>query len=100
MKILQLFVEQIDYVAIHGHERAEVGSPEWHFHNYASHGENGGYQHCEGGSKNPYKLKHFPATNHVINKEFARGHGKNYDPQWFRFKKEVDVPQEVPERFK
>ena len=69
-----------DYVKEHGHERVGVGSVEWFFHNYEH-----GYKHCSGGDANPYELKHWNGKGHVIDKEYARGHGVNRKPTWFHF---------------
>jgi hypothetical protein len=45
-------------------------------------------QHCEGPPSNPYKIKHV-GDKHAINKEYARGHGENGVPIWFRFFKKL-----------
>jgi len=86
MYISKLFLEQLDYNIIHGHERSEVGSIEWFFHNYEH-----GYKHCKGGKANPYEIVHRDIDNkHSINKEFARGHGIKKVPTWFKFKYKLD----------
>jgi len=78
-KVAGHFLARTDYVGIHGHDKCETGSNEWHFHNYEH-----GYKHCSGGEKNPYEVKHFD-KKHGISKEYARGHGRGYEPQWFHF---------------
>ena len=69
----------------HGHKAVSVGSNEWYFHNYEN-----GYKHCKGGGSNPYELKHDKNGKHLINKEFARGHGRNRKPTWFHFKESTN----------
>jgi len=81
MRFKQFIQEQFDYKKEHGHDRVPVGSTEWYFHNYEH-----GYKHCSGGEKNPYKLVH-TKNGHEIDKEYARGHGVNTEPQWFQFTK-------------
>jgi hypothetical protein len=68
----------------HGHPAPKVGSVEWYFHNH-EHGLN----HCRGGAKNPYEVRHSPEGGHEISKEYARGHGLKRMPQWFRFPKKT-----------
>jgi len=72
-----------DYMKDHGHERAKVNSVIWYFHNYEH-----GYKHCKGGMKNPYEIEHYKNI-HIINKQYARGHGQGRKPQWFKFTKKV-----------
>jgi len=83
MKFKEIY-EQINYKEIHGHDRVESNTVEWYFHNYEH-----GYKHCIGSEKNPYKIKHINGK-HGINKKYARGHGINSNPQWFKFTKKLD----------
>ncbi len=75
--------ELYDYNKNHGHDRTEVGSILWHFHNYEH-----GYKHCKGGEINAYKIEHYNEI-HIINKQYARGHGIKREPQWFKFIEEI-----------
>jgi hypothetical protein len=77
------FIQEFDYVKIHGHEKCKINSVLWYFHNYEH-----GYKHCKGGLKNPYKIEHFKGK-HIIDKEFARGHGIKRSPSWFKFTKKI-----------
>lgn len=77
---------ETDYKAVHGHAKAKVGTIEYYFHNFATHDDNVGYQHCVGGAANPYKLKHIGTNfSHAISKQYARGHGAANVPTWFEF---------------
>jgi len=92
--INQLVYEAINYQNIHGHDRVKSNSIEWYFHNYEREpGQKNGYKHCKGGKQNPYSLDHYKLPNgdiiHVIDKEYARGHGINRKPQWFKFNKKI-----------
>jgi len=109
--ILNYLNEGLDYKKLHGHNRVKVGSILWYFHNYEH-----GYKHCVGGDANPYEVDHHTLKSgkivHVINTEYARGHGYNGEPQWFKFTKPVDDihyflnsgvkidVKDVPEKFK
>ncbi len=100
-------INKQDIPTAHGHVNFPVGSVGWHFHHKA-HGE---LVHCEGGAKNPYKIIHI-GKKHGINKEYARGHGINTAPQWFKFEKKISDKQydllsgvkveteDVPDKFK
>ena len=77
------FIQEFDYVKKHGHERAKINSIIWYFHNYEH-----GYKHCVGSLKNNYRIEHFNGE-HIINKEYARGHGINRKPHWFKFTKKI-----------
>jgi len=105
---------RLNYKTIHGHGKKPAGSIAWYFHNFATHGDNVGYQHCVGGDANPYEIKHITrdgTMEHVISKEYSRGHGYSSKPQWFHFLdkldngydlssgEKVDVA-DVPKRFK
>jgi len=89
--IIQYLKEEVDYKKLHGHDRVEIGSNQWFFHNYEH-----GYKHCVGGEINPYEVDHhtMPSANgkiiHVINSEYARGHGIKRKPQWFKFVDRID----------
>jgi len=89
------------------HSAPAGGTIEWFFH----HDDHETVVHCEGSETNPYRLKHV-GKKHVINKEYARGHGVKVIPTWFKFTgkisvgwwdlssgKEIDV-SEVPDSFK
>lgn len=92
MPITKLGKAVIDAKKIHGHDKVKAKSVAWYFHNNASHGPGGhddtqgnyGYQHCEGSESNNYKVKHL-GKDHVITKQYARGHGVNTEPTWFKF---------------
>jgi HK97 family phage portal protein len=83
----------------HGHKKSKPGTIEWHFHfegmvNEQGEHDHGGilaYVHCKGGKKNPYEIKHTSNGNlkHEITKQYARGHGFNLEPQWFKFVKKL-----------
>lgn len=66
-------------------ERKYTG-PLQYFHNYEHDPE--GRTHCKGPASNPYAIEHRDGV-HVINCQFARGHGKGNKPQWFKFMKRV-----------
>lgn len=68
----------------HKHSQPKSGSIEFYFH----HPDHNTIVHCEGGPSNPYKTKHF-GKKHVINKRYARGHGVNKNPTWFKFTKKL-----------
>jgi len=53
-----------------------------YFHNYEHDPE--GLTHCRGPATNPYRIVHYNG-GHIINVEYAKGHGKRNIPQWFRF---------------
>lgn len=104
--IYLILTEQFDYKKEHGHDKVEIGSVLWYFHNREH-----GYKHCKGGEKNPYEIFHI-SGKHGIDKVFARGHGANREPQWFNFVKKltdelwevesgekIDI-NDVPKRFK
>ena len=82
--LVRTATNEVDYKDVHGHDKVETGSIAWHFHNYEH-----GYRHCTGGAANPYELKHKGAL-HYISKEYARGHGKAYNPVWFHFTTKVE----------
>jgi hypothetical protein len=107
--ILKKIAQSFNYKKEHGHDRCQVGSVPWYFHNYEH-----GYKHCSGGNANPYNVKHWENNPniHAIDKEYARGHGINRNPTWFQFTeklgdgwwdldsgKEISVT-DVPDRFK
>ena len=88
-------------------EREYTGVTQY-FHNYEHDPE--GLTHCRGPAGNPYRIVHFQGK-HIINTEYAKGHGKGNIPQWFRFTKrfglgwdltsEIKVDsKDVPERGK
>jgi len=58
-----------------------------YFHNYEHDPE--GRTHCTGPASNPYKIVHKDGK-HFINTEYAVGHGKNVERQWFKFTKKID----------
>jgi len=62
----------------------EYTGPTQYFHNYEHDPE--GRTHCRGPEGNPYRIVHFKGK-HIINTEYAKGHGKGNDPQWFKFTK-------------
>ena len=113
-KLVTQKVARLNYKTIHGHGKKPAGSVCWYFHNFATHGENMGYNHCEGGPANPYQIKHATkdgTLGHVINKSYARGHGYSNKPQWWRFTRKLDNGYDlssgekvdvadVPKRFK
>ncbi len=68
----------------HEHKLPKVNSVLWHFH----HQDHDQITHCGGSASNPYKTVHV-GKKHAINKEFARGHGIKFEPQWFRFLKKL-----------
>ncbi|MFA5346528.1 MAG: hypothetical protein WC294_00155 [Methanoregula sp.] len=53
-----------------------------YFHNYEHDPE--GRNHCIGAESNPYVIIHKDGK-HIINTEYARGHGRGGHPQWFKF---------------
>ncbi len=53
-----------------------------YFHNYEHDPE--GRVHCIGAESNPYRIIHKDGK-HIINTEYARGHGRGGHPQWFKF---------------
>lgn len=57
-----------------------------YFHNYEHDPE--GRTHCVGAESNPYIIIHRDGM-HVINCQYARGHGEGNKPQWFKFIKHV-----------
>ena len=59
-------------------------TPDQYFHNFEHDPE--GRTHCRGSVSNPYRIVHYNET-HIINTEFAKGHGKSKNPQWFKFTK-------------
>lgn len=91
----------------HDHDRPEPGTILWFFH----HTDHDGISHCEGGLNNPYHTEHV-GKKHVIDKEYARGHGINREPTWFHFTEKMEsgkwnmesgeeIPvADVPESFK
>lgn len=66
-------------------ERSYTG-PLQYFHNFEHDPE--GRTHCVGPESNSYVIIH-ENGKHVINTEYARGHGKGNEPQWFRFTNKV-----------
>jgi len=98
----------------HGHPKVAAGKVGWFFHNTAEHDGGTGYNHCQGGPANPYKISHATVDSklqHVINKEYGLGHGEKGKAQWFRFTKnsgkkwllesgEEVSAKDVPESFK
>jgi len=59
-------------------------TPDQYFHNYEHDIE--GRTHCRGPESNPYRIVHYKDT-HIINTEFAKGHDKKNNIQWFKFTK-------------
>lgn len=57
-----------------------------YFHNYEHDPE--GRTHCLGPESNPYVIIHSNGK-HLINTEYAVGHDKGVNRQWFRFKKKL-----------
>ena len=66
-------------------ERKYAGVSQY-FHNYEHSPE--GLTHCRGPALNPYRIVHHKGEN-IINTEYAKGHGKNKETQWFKFGKRV-----------
>ncbi len=88
-------------------ERKYIGVSQ-HFHNYEHDPE--GLTHCRGPASNPYRIVHYKGHN-IISTEYARGHGKKKETQWFRFEKRLGpgwslasgimvAPEDVPEKGK
>ena len=99
----------------HGHEKPAMTDVIWFFHNHERVPEKGSapnYKHCTGGAANPYQIEHGEEGEHIIDREYARGHGANRTPTWFRFKEKAgegtwvlesgeEIPVgDVPEKFK
>ncbi len=68
----------------HKHNAPEVGTIEWFFH----HPDHDQIAHCVGSALNAYIIEH-SGKKHRINKRYARGHGINKRPQWFKFTKKI-----------
>jgi len=62
-------------------KRKYVGVSQY-FHNYEHDPE--GLTHCRGPASNPYRIVHYKGQN-IISTEYAKGHGKKREIQWFRF---------------
>ncbi len=62
-------------------EREYTGVTQF-FHNYEHSFE--GLTHCRGPVENPYRIVHYEGR-HIINVEYAKGHGMRNIPQWFKF---------------
>jgi len=82
--IIQKYLNELyDYKKKHGHDKTKVGLVLWYFHNYEH-----GYKHCKGPISNAYEVEHYKNI-HIINKEYAKGHGIKRKPQWFKFVKKI-----------
>jgi hypothetical protein len=68
-------------------EREYTGVTQF-FHNYEHDAE--GLTHCRGPVSNPYRIVH-KNGKHLINVEYAKGHGKLCKEQWFHFTKKVGL---------
>lgn len=90
MKSILTYLTEVDYQSIHGHDKSKTNSIEWYFHNYEREpGQKNGYKHCIGHKNNPYTLEH-NGNLHLIDREYAMGHGINRKSQWFKFNKKVN----------
>lgn len=66
----------------------EYTGPTQYFHNYEHDPE--GRTHCRGPEGNPYRIVHYKGK-HIINTQYAKGHGKGNIPQWFKFTDRVGL---------
>jgi len=81
------YLLEYSYKKEHGHDKAEINSIDWFFHNYEH-----GYNHCTGSEKHPYDIEHYMLQGkliHIINNKKGKGHGINKQSQWFKFNKEI-----------
>ena len=62
-------------------ERKYTGVTQF-FHNYENDPE--GRTHCLGLPSNPYVIDHYKGA-HLISTQYAKGHGLQNKPQWFKF---------------
>ena len=70
----------------HPHKTRKYTGATQFFHNFEHDAL--GRTHCGGPPSNPYRISHVNGKN-VINRRFAKGHGRGNKIQWFEFKKKL-----------
>ena len=70
----------------HIHATRRYTGPTQFFHNFEH--DPTGLRHCTGPASNPYTIKHVDGKN-VIDKKYAKGHGKGNQVTAFKFMEKV-----------